>query len=408
MYYDKRVRYIDYLENGEKRRNCGYVKAVVNNGSLLLQIQIKGLYETDDVTSEVTLEGAGVECHIGTVAIRQGGGSFSGEFQDPVHEGEELEIKEGLSYGRLQRIAIQLSPRRSLRCIWREIVDPEVSELEEQKQLESRSETGVMTPEASAESEPQSLIMAAEERMQSRGEAEIMLPEGGRAQSRGETAAMTAEEQTENRDKTGVTTLEEQVRSHGEAEAMLPEEQTQNRDNIGETTADEQAQSRGETAAMTAEEQVQSRGEIDEMMPEKQVKSGDRADAPAVKEANPGTMAMCEDKWQQLQRIYPHINPFQDEREYLSLRPEDFVILSADAYRLVRNSFLLHGYYNYKHLILTSVSQRGAEQYYIGVPGNFYEKEKQVAIMYGFSSFECKHEPAEEGDFGYYMIRVSI
>lgn len=362
MYYDKRVRYIDYLENGEKRRNCGYVKAVVSNGSLLLQIQIKGLYETDDVTSEVTLEGAGVECHIGTVAIRQGGGSFSGEFQDPVHEGEELEIKEGLSYGRLQRIAIQLSPRRSLRCIWREIVDPEVSELEEQKQLESRSETGVMTPEASAESEPQSLIMAAEERMQSRGEVEAMLPEG-RAQSRGETAAMIAEEQ---------------------------------------------AQSRGETVAMTAEEQVQSCGEIDEMMPEKQVKSGERADAPTVKEANPGTMAMCEDKWQQLQRIYPHIYPFQDEREYLSLRPEDFVILSADAYRLVRNSFLLHGYYNYKHLILTSVSQRGVEQYYIGVPGNFYEKEKQVAIMYGFSSFECKHEPAEEGDFGYYMIRVSI
>lgn len=132
MYYDKRVRYIDYLENGEKRRNCGYVKAVVSNGSLLLQIQIKGLYETDDVTSEVTLEGAGVECHIGTVAIRQGGGSFSGEFQDPVHEGEELEIKEGLSYGRLQRIAIQLSPRRSLRCIWREIIDSGTTELEEQ------------------------------------------------------------------------------------------------------------------------------------------------------------------------------------------------------------------------------------------------------------------------------------
>lgn len=373
MYYDKRVRYIDYLENGEKRRNCGYVKAVVNNGSLLLQIQIKGLYETDDVTSEVTLEGAGMECHIGAVAIRQGGGSFYREFQDPTHEGEELEIKEGLSYGRLQRIAIQLSPRRSLRCIWREIVDPEVSELEEQKQLESRSETGLMTPEASAESEPQSLIMAAEERMPSRGETE----------------AMAAEEQTENRDKTGETTSEEQAQSRGETAAM---------------TAEERMQSRGEINEMMSEEQTQGRGEINEMMSEKQVKS----DTPAVKEANPGTMVMCEDKWQQLQRIYPHIYPFQDEREYLSLRPEDFVILSSDAYRLVRNSFLLHGYYNYKHLILTCVSQRGTGQYYIGVPGNFYEKEKQVAIMYGFSSFECKHEPAEEGDFGYYMIRVSI
>lgn len=119
-------------------------------------------------------------------------------------------------------------------------------------------------------------------------------------------------------------------------------------------------------------------------------------------------MPMSEDKWQQLQRIYPHIRPFQDEREYLSLRPEDFVILRSNAYRLVQNSFLLHGYYNYKHLILTHVSQRNVVQYYIGVPGNFYEKEKQVAIMYGFDSFECKRDPAEDGDFGYYMIKVEL
>ena len=122
----------------------------------------------------------------------------------------------------------------------------------------------------------------------------------------------------------------------------------------------------------------------------------------------PPTMPMSEEKWQQLQRIYPHIRPFQDEREYLSLRPEDFVILRTNSYRLVQNSFLLHGFYNYKHLILTHVSQKNARQYYIGVPGNFYEKEKQVAIMYGFDSFECRQEPAGEGDFGYYMIRVEL
>lgn len=122
----------------------------------------------------------------------------------------------------------------------------------------------------------------------------------------------------------------------------------------------------------------------------------------------PSMASMSEDKWQQLLKIYPHIRPFQDEREYLSLRPEDFVILHSNAYRLVQNSFLLHGYFNYDHLILAQVSRRNGNQYYIGVPGNFYEKEKQVAIMYGFSSFECRREPAEEGDFGYYMIKVEL
>lgn len=122
----------------------------------------------------------------------------------------------------------------------------------------------------------------------------------------------------------------------------------------------------------------------------------------------PHMASMSEDKWQQLQKIYPHIRPFQDEREYLSLRPEDFVILPSDAYRLVQNSFLLHGYFNYEHLILTCVPQKGGDQYYIGVPGNFFEKEKQVAVMYGFESFECRREPAGEGEFGYYMIRVRL
>ncbi len=120
------------------------------------------------------------------------------------------------------------------------------------------------------------------------------------------------------------------------------------------------------------------------------------------------TVIKREDKWQQLWKLYPHIQPFQDEREYLSLGPEDFVVLRSGDYGLAHNSFLLHGYYNYAHLILTQMSVKGANRYYIGVPGNFYEKEKQVAVMFGFESFECRQEPAREGDFGYYMIRVEL
>lgn len=122
MYYDKQIRYIDYLENGEKQRNCGYVKMTVTDNRLLLEMQIKGLYETDDVASEVALEGAGTERRIGTILIRQGSGSFQWEIRDTAHAGEELAVSEGLCYGQLERIRVQLSPRRSLRCVWREEV----------------------------------------------------------------------------------------------------------------------------------------------------------------------------------------------------------------------------------------------------------------------------------------------
>ena len=119
-------------------------------------------------------------------------------------------------------------------------------------------------------------------------------------------------------------------------------------------------------------------------------------------------MTLKEDKWLQLCTVYPHVNPFGDEREYLSVGPADFVLFSADSYRAANNSFLLHGFYNYGHLILTRVERRGEILYYLGVPGNYFEREKQVAVMFGFESFECAQEPAQASDFGYYMMKVQM
>jgi len=115
-----------------------------------------------------------------------------------------------------------------------------------------------------------------------------------------------------------------------------------------------------------------------------------------------------EQKWKQLGEIYPHISPFRDERDYLSLTPADFVILPQKAYHLVTNSFLLHGYYNYGHLVLTQKQRRGQEVYYLGVPGNFFERERETALLFGFECFEGRTEPASDGEFGYYMIRVEL
>ena len=88
--------------------------------------------------------------------------------------------------------------------------------------------------------------------------------------------------------------------------------------------------------------------------------------------------------------------------------PADFVILPGKYYRMANNSFLLHGYYNYSHLVLKKTEFHGEDRYYIGVPGNFYDREKQVAIMFGFESFESKNESADIGDYGYYLMRIEL
>lgn len=132
---------------------------------------------------------------------------------------------------------------------------------------------------------------------------------------------------------------------------------------------------------------------------------GDRI---SKRSAAENTLHMKDTKWEQLSSIYPHIHPFRDAREFLSVGPEDFVVLRERCYQMTHNSFLLHGYYNYRHLLLLRQETAGQAKYYIGVPGNFYEREKQVARMFGFESFEGAIEPAWEGDFGYYLISVEL
>lgn len=112
---------------------------------------------------------------------------------------------------------------------------------------------------------------------------------------------------------------------------------------------------------------------------------------------------LYENKWEQILSTYERIHPYGDNRIYVKLEPKDFIVLRESYQHLVNNSFLLHGFYNYRYLIL------GKEgEFYLGVPGVFYEREKMVALMFGFEAFECEGGEAEEGKFGYYLRKVEL
>ncbi len=117
----------------------------------------------------------------------------------------------------------------------------------------------------------------------------------------------------------------------------------------------------------------------------------------------PSGYNLKEDKWEQILDSYEQIHPYGDERIYVKLEPRDFIILQSNYQHLVNNSFLLHGFYNYRYVIL------GKEQdFYLGVPGVFYEREKMVALMFGFEAFECPGGIARAGEFGYYLRKVEL
>lgn len=154
--------------------------------------------------------------------------------------------------------------------------------------------------------------------------------------------------------------------------------------------------------------EIKQPGQPEQTLEEEILQGMEEGETEAMEEIRPAERELQPDKWEQLRKTYPVVHPIREEEEYLKIAPKDFVIFTERYQELVHNSFLLHGYYNYKHLILGRREKDGEAVYYLGVPGTFHEREKTVAVMFGFEAFDGKREPAENGDFGYYLRRVEI
>lgn len=163
-----------------------------------------------------------------------------------------------------------------------------------------------------------------------------------------------------------------------------------------------------EEAAAAAKPPVPEPQKIERIVVQKR---GGRVSGAAAEQAQKPLMAdalviegLKEDKWEQILDTYDNIHPYDDGRVYVKLEPKDFIIMSGKYQHLVNNSFLLHGFYNYRHVILG----KEGEAYYLGVPGVFYEREKMVALMFGFEAFECGSGESKPGEFGYYLRKVEL
>ena len=55
MFYDRKIKYLDYLENGVRVRGAGYVKMEVRDGSLRMELTVTGLHPTDSFTRDIFL-----------------------------------------------------------------------------------------------------------------------------------------------------------------------------------------------------------------------------------------------------------------------------------------------------------------------------------------------------------------
>ena len=98
---------------------------------------------------------------------------------------------------------------------------------------------------------------------------------------------------------------------------------------------------------------------------------------------------------------------------YEKITRQDISRFPRKEWRVANNSFLLHGYHNYHHLLY--IEEDG--KVWLGVPGIFHEKEQIAAKSFGFPEFrrltdaDLKLEESEKNtyeDFGYWCRQIPV
>lgn len=428
IFFQKKIIYLDYVERENKIKNGGVIKWEARGDESRVQIHIRGLYPTDSCRGELMLLSEGEGYPADTIYLQYGTAEYVG-----IWHNEDL-AGTGIPYEGCDGIIIKLSETRFLRGIWRnrekhkaESPEPVPQNKPEPAVLaaaqtaeEPMAAVQTMGPVSAAQTvldayddtvlEPQPMPGNEEVRQNESGaEAPQLMPEAGESwnEEPEAEAPQSMPEAEEPRQEESGAEAPRHVHEVGELRQDEPEaEASQTIPGAGMSWNEEPGAEvpqpmpeaeEPQQAAPSAEEEAQS------YEPEP------ASEAPFLRSKRKMQAGQISpNKWEQLNRIYPKIQPFGDVREYLSIAPCDFVILSEHYQEMVQNSFLLHGYYNYGHLILTKIKEGIDDNYYLGVPGVYYEREKQAALLFGFEGFEGDGDAVQDGSFGYYMKRVEI
>lgn len=128
----------------------------------------------------------------------------------------------------------------------------------------------------------------------------------------------------------------------------------------------------------------------------------------AVKQAAFWEKEQSEDeKEEKEEEVDTYITP--SRMQFKKIRRQDIALLPRCEWRLANNSFLLHGYYNYHHLMLIE----DGDELWLGVPGIYHRREARAAEAFGFSRFIgggdeslAADEKEQTEEFGYWCRKV--
>lgn len=410
--YKRLISYIYAYEGEKKGNNIGFAKIDVRGDQCRIQVNGKRIFVGNNDMG-VYLLSVGKEIPLGRMFVRGGVGEFRMQVNASNVEGSGISIHE--CYG--LTIHDVGSNWQNYTTIWEDAVaqaaEIELAEMTTAQLAEKQLEERRLVEKQLVENEQTQVEQVQAEGVQARVAEQ-------------ELSEITEQEMTQEPDgdeekmgKTGADHIEEGSRFEGQAEVLSGEEKSVS---AVEHKSKENEVKNKETEVLDMPELVISREIEAELEAEEQKLE---AVAPWEESEEPEDLNKLQELdrkeqeeeshqniWEQLQGRYAKILAFEYEKgcEILSIKPQDIGLLPREIWVYGNNSFLLHGYYNYRHLILAKLyNSKGMPRYLLGVPGHYFSNEKCMASMFGFPHFVlAKQQPEEDGRFGYWYTDIRL
>lgn len=449
--YHRLISYIYAYEGGIKGKNTGFAKLETRGTSCRIQVSVRRVFAGGSPIGVYLLAGQ-EEIRIGTLFVRGGNGEFRAVVNCENIEGSGCNMEEccGLTLHETD------SAWRAYTTIWEDAVAhaaeveladvtaEKVREQEAEKEEATRKLTENVSGEVNSASVGKEKLDEASELTRS-GEMESQdtstETEKKEAVNINETDFGISQPQPEKLEDSNLEIFEDtetmeavpdisETSDHQEAEVVQEAQTETPQESFQESTQEVQTETPKESFQESYQEAQTEAWRKDSQESTREVRKEALPDSPPDHQEafQPGSQNQkqpqpdsskespkedpAETLWDRLRVTYPKVTAFEcaDGCEILVIKPQDIGLLPRENWVYGNNSFLLHGYYNYRYLILARLGKPGERgRYILGVPGHYGNNEKYMAAMFGFDRFvRSTRQPPRDSRFGYWYTDLNF
>lgn len=387
--YKRLVSYIYAYPGGVRDKNVGFAKAEVRNGQFKLTVSVKGVYtDTPELFGVYVMvdgkkhqPGGFTLLKTGTVMVNQGIGQYQDLF-NPMNINQS-----GYTFEDISGIALARENEDFYRMfsLWEDCI------------LNTEDITFAQ-PEAAAASNP--VVQADSE--------EVSVKEQVNRTTGQEAERKSAEMSGNVRESETVRRNAEDV-SENEVEEAAVTSKPETSESA--QSAGQQADLQQETVQMKAQ-QVRAMEAVQELLFRNTNPQGTMPQNTKLQHTTPQN-AKPQEEMPAFEKVFINrdfIDAFEDDYFYdcVEVTPELLKQLPIEDDAVVNNSFLVHGYYNFKHILFGKVCENDNNtRYFIGVPGMYCNRERFMASMFGFCNFKKSHRSDYSNPyFGYWYQEI--